>query len=80
MAWTPGFENTINMLFADIWRFPEFRGAILEVPIIRIILFWGLYWGLLYKETTIPSLRPGDPSPSEPKRESSFPGFRAQGL
>ena len=21
------------------------RGTILEVPIIRIILFWGLYWG-----------------------------------
>ena len=27
----------------------------------------------------IPSLKPGDPSPSEPKRESSFPGFGVQG-
>ena len=26
-------------------RFPEIRGTILEVPIIRIIVFWGLYKG-----------------------------------
>ena len=29
------------------WGFPKIRGTILGVPIIRIIVFWGLYWGLL---------------------------------
>ena len=28
-----------------IWRFPEIRGTFLGVPIIRTIVFWGLYWG-----------------------------------
>ena len=28
-----------------IWGFPKIRGTILGVPIIRIIVFWGLYWG-----------------------------------
>ena len=27
------------------WGFPKIRGTILGVPIIRIIIFWGLYWG-----------------------------------
>ena len=26
------------------WGFPKIRGAILGVPIIRTIVFWGLYW------------------------------------
>ena len=30
-----------------IWGFPKIRGTILGVPIIRIIVFWGLYWGPL---------------------------------
>ena len=30
-----------------IWGLPEIRGAISEVPIIRTIVFWGLYWGPL---------------------------------
>ena len=25
--------------------FPKIRGTILGVPIIRTIVFWGLYWG-----------------------------------
>ena len=25
--------------------FPKIRGTFLRVPIIRIIVFWGLYWG-----------------------------------
>ena len=29
------------------WGFPKIRGTILGVPIIRIIVFWGLYWGPL---------------------------------
>ena len=27
------------------WRFPKITGTILGVPIIRIVIFWGLYWG-----------------------------------
>ena len=26
------------------WGFPKIRGTILGVPIIRTILYWGLYW------------------------------------
>ena len=28
-----------------IWRFPKIRGTFSGVPIMRIILFWGLCWG-----------------------------------
>ena len=28
-----------------MWEFPKIRGTILGVPIISIIVFWGLYWG-----------------------------------
>ena len=31
----------------SIWGFPEIRGTILGVPIIRTVVFWGLYWGSL---------------------------------
>ena len=27
--------------------FPKIRGTLLGVPIIRILVFWGLYWGPL---------------------------------
>ena len=31
--------------------FPKIRGTLMGVPIIRIIVFWGLYWGgLLYRD------------------------------
>ena len=29
--------------FQDIWGFPKIRGTILGVPIIRIIVYWGLH-------------------------------------
>ena len=29
------------------WGFPYIRGAFLGVPVIRIIIYWGLYWGTL---------------------------------
>ena len=32
-------------IYIYIWGFPTTRGTILGVPIIRIIVFWGLYWG-----------------------------------
>ena len=31
--------------YIDIWGFPKIRGTLLGVPIIRTIVFWGLYWG-----------------------------------
>ena len=30
-----------------IWEFPKIRGTFLGVPILRIIVYWGLYWGTL---------------------------------
>ena len=31
----------------SIWGLPKIRGTILVVPIIRTIVYWGLYWGPL---------------------------------
>ena len=31
----------------EIWGFPKIMGTFLGVPIIRTIVFWGLYWGPL---------------------------------
>ena len=28
----------------NIWGFPKIRGTFLGVPIIRTIVYWGLYW------------------------------------
>ena len=28
-----------------IWEFAKIRGTILGVPIIRVVVCWGLYWG-----------------------------------
>ena len=41
-------ETTIEGL-----GFPKIRGTFLEVPIIRIGILWGLYWGPLFREITI---------------------------
>ena len=30
-----------------MWGFPKIMGTFLGVPIIRSIVFWGLYWGPL---------------------------------
>ena len=30
---------------ATIGGFPKIRGTIVGVPIIRTIIYWGLYWG-----------------------------------
>ena len=30
-----------------IWEFPKIRGTVLGVPILRIIVYWGVYWGPL---------------------------------
>ena len=36
-----------------IWGFPKIRGTFLGVPIVRTIVFGGLYWVPLFWETTI---------------------------
>ena len=33
---------------SSTWDFPKIRGTILGVPIIRTIVYWGLYWGPLF--------------------------------
>ena len=40
----------IHLLPGHTWGFPNIMGIILGVPIIRIIVFWGLYWGPLIVE------------------------------
>ena len=46
-----------------IWEFPEIRGTILGVPIIRTIIFCGLYWGpLILGNYHIPNTEPAHKS------------------
>ena len=52
----PSCELVKNCDLAGIWGFPKSRGTILGVPIIRIIVFWGLYWVPLFWEPTILAL------------------------
>ena len=40
--------NKVGGIFAKaIWGFPKIRGAFLGVPIIRTVIYLGLYWGPL---------------------------------
>ena len=45
-------------------RFLKIGGTLLGVPIIRVIIYWGLYWGfpylgeLLFRIISTPNLRP----------------------
>ena len=43
-SWGPG-GSTWKLHSSFIWVVPKIRGTILGVPITRIIVFWGLYWG-----------------------------------
>ena len=52
-----------------IWWFPKIRGTLLGAPIIKTILFGGLYWGPLLWEMTI--WRGPAPTPAE---EGTVPG------
>ena len=39
-------EGLLKFVHALYGGFPKLiRGTFLEVPIIRVIIFWGLYWG-----------------------------------
>ena len=41
------FSCPLSVLVGPNWRFPKIWGTILGVPILRIIVYWGLYWGPL---------------------------------
>ena len=41
-SWRSGKFQTQRV---TIWGFPKIRGTLLEIPIIRTVVFWGLYWG-----------------------------------
>ena len=41
------YSSLLVSQHVPIWGFPKIRGTILGVPIIRTIVFWGLYWGPL---------------------------------
>ena len=38
-----GLKRKRNL--SSYWGFGKIRGTLLGVPIIRTIVFWGLYWG-----------------------------------
>ena len=40
-------EATAAVSSYPIWRFPKLGVLFWGVPILRIIVFWGLYWGPL---------------------------------
>ena len=44
-AW--GLSFSVAHLDHPKWRFPKIMGYLLGVPVIRTIVYWGLYWGSL---------------------------------
>ena len=38
-------EGGMEAATVVIWGFSKIRGTFLGVPIIRTMVFWGLYWG-----------------------------------
>ena len=47
------FPRAASIQIQPIWEFLKIRGNFLGVPILRLIVFGGLYWGPLFWETTI---------------------------
>ena len=48
--WRSGLDSAglhAAILARFMWGFPKIEGTLLGVPIIRIIVYWGLYWGPL---------------------------------
>ena len=43
MRWRALRASGLGCLEILIWGFPKIRGAILGVPIIRIVVYWGPY-------------------------------------
>ena len=46
MASTEWRQEQENGHYHVMWVFPKIRGTFFGVPIIRIIIYKGLYWGL----------------------------------
>ena len=40
-----GSCDPVSTVLGLIWGIPKIRGTFLRVPITRMIVFWGLYWG-----------------------------------
>ena len=60
-----------------MWGFPKIRGTLLGVPIIRIIVYLGLYWAPLI----LGNYHVTAPCPNPNLGETVSPwGFRLQGL
>ena len=47
-----GPNNHQILGFGSKWGFPKIRGTFWGVPIIRTIVYRGLYWGTQFWETT----------------------------
>ena len=48
IVYGPKFLQVNACIYIYIWGFPKIRGTFLGIPIIRIIVYLGLYWGPLY--------------------------------
>ena len=54
-----------------IWLFPKIRGPILVAPIIRTIIYLGLFWGPLFMEAPVSALLLRQVTTQRPLREHS---------
>ena len=74
-ASSTGPQNSMRHLFK--WGFPKIRGTILGVPIIRTIVFGGLYWGPPflgnYQINPIRTLQPSASSAGHPEKLFDVP-------
>ena len=49
--WKNPENPNAKLLLLRSWQFPKIRGTLGEVPIIRCLVLWGLYWVPLFRET-----------------------------
>ena len=40
-----GLSHQKLIAITSIWGFLKIRGTLLGLPMIRTIIYWGLYWG-----------------------------------
>ena len=50
IAFTSWHRGAARLLGLDMWRFRKYWRPFLGVLVIRIIVYWGLIWGLLFME------------------------------
>ena len=46
-AWTDPSGLLLTRSLSPKWGFPKIGGTLSGFPILRIIVYWGLYWGPL---------------------------------